>query len=177
MLKFADETEERYFRTFLNETVAGLEGWVESSFWKRLILQAWVEKPFTQKVVTALAAMSNSKKILYIIEIDTAHRAIVAQLTEFAYKQYRKALQGMRNALKKDGHSRKAVVGCILLCCFESLVRKTASAHQHVMACCLFMRSELLGSFHDSPSLVSKEPRCGRTSHSLHAAQSYTILI
>lgn len=155
-LKFADETEERYFRTFRNETVAGLEGWIESSFWKRLILQAWVEKPFTQKVVTAPAAISNSKKISYNIEIDTTHRAIVAQRTEFAYKQYQKALQGMKKALEKDGHSRNSVMGCTLVCCFESLVRKTASAHQHGMARCPFMRLELLGSFHDPP--VSKEP-------------------
>jgi hypothetical protein len=132
-LKFADETEELYFRTFQNETAAELEGWFDSSFWHRLILQACVEEPFTQKVVTALAAMSTSKKLLHDTDIDTdtSRRAVVAQQTEFAYKQYQKALQEMRNALEKAGDSRKALIGCILVCCFESLVGNTASAHAH----------------------------------------------
>jgi hypothetical protein len=152
-LKFADETEERYFRTFQNETAAELEGWFDSSFWHRLILQACVEEPFTQKVVTALAAMSTSKKLLHYTDKDTSHRAIVAQQTEFAYKQYQKALQEMRNALEKAGDSRKALIGCILVCCFESLVGNTASAHAHgtfysrVNLGYFFVRSESLGTF------------------------------
>jgi hypothetical protein len=62
---------------------------------------------------------------------DTSNRAIVAHQTEFAYKQYQKALQEMRNALEKAGDSRKALISCILVCCFESLVGNTASAHGH----------------------------------------------
>jgi hypothetical protein len=150
MLKLVDDTEERYFRIFQYETAAELEGWFESSFWKRLILQACVEEPFTQKVVTALISrLSTSKKRSYNIEMDTAHRAIVAQQAEFAYKQYQKALLGARKALKNDGDNRKALMGCILVCCFESHVGDTAREYQHGMAYSLFMRLELLRSCHN----------------------------
>ena len=140
-LRFADETEERFFRTFQNETAAELEGWFDSSFWHRLILQACVEEPFTQKVVIAVAAMSTSKKLLRNAGPDTgtSHRAIVAQQTEFAYKQYQKALQQMRTALERAGDSRKALIGCILVCCFESLVGNIASAHAHGKSCLCFI--------------------------------------
>lgn len=130
-LRFADETEERYFRTFQNETAAELEGWFDSTFWDRLILQACVEEPFTKKVVMALAAISTSKKLVTSADSESASRAIVVQQTEFAYKQYQKALQEMRNVLEKAGDSRKALMSCILVCCFESLVGNVASAHAH----------------------------------------------
>jgi hypothetical protein len=78
--------------------------------------------------------MSTSKKLSSNVDKDTSHRALVVQQTEFAYKQYQKALQEMRNALERAGDSRKALMGCILVCCFESLVGNIASAHAHGMA-------------------------------------------
>jgi hypothetical protein len=96
--------------------------------------------------------MSTSKKLSNNLETDTSRRALVVHQTEFAYKQYQKALQEMRNALEKAGDSRKALMGCILVCCFESLVGNIASAHAHGMTyshsnCHLLMRAESLGGF------------------------------
>jgi hypothetical protein len=58
VLRFADETEERYFRTFQNETAAELEGWFESSFWDRLILQGKPLSPY--QIVILLLESSGS---------------------------------------------------------------------------------------------------------------------
>jgi len=40
----------------------------------------------------------------------------------------------MRTSLQRAGDSRKAVIGCLLVCCFESLVGNTASAHAHAIS-------------------------------------------
>lgn len=133
-MKFANEIEERYFRTFQTETAAELAGVFDSTFWDCLLLQTCLEEPFAKMVVMALAAMSKSRKLSQHIDSDPAYRSVVAQQKEFAYKQYQTALKEMRTSLQKSGDSRKAVIGCLLVCCFESLVGNTASAHANALS-------------------------------------------
>ena len=87
-----------------------------------------------QKVVSALSAMSTSRKLSLKVDLDPAHRSIIAQQTMFALKQYQKALKEMRVSLQMEGDSRKALMACLLVCCFESLSGSTASAHAHAVS-------------------------------------------
>ncbi|KAG0647490.1 hypothetical protein D0Z07_6747 [Hyphodiscus hymeniophilus] len=134
VLKFEDEFEERCFTTFRTETAAELGGVFGSPFWDSILLQACHQEPFTQKIVMAISAMSTSKKISRRIDSDLAYRSIVAQQIEFAYKKYQAALREIQVDLQKEGDSRKAIIACLLVCCFEILVGNTASAYAHAVS-------------------------------------------
>jgi hypothetical protein len=64
VLRFADETEERYFRTFQNETAAEFEGWFESSFWGRLILQGKPLSPYQTIILLLVSSWSGASREL-----------------------------------------------------------------------------------------------------------------
>ena len=129
ILKFADEIEERNFRTFQTETALELTGLFDTGFWDGALLKACVEEPFAQKVAMAIAAMSTVKKLSHRVDAAQAYRSIIPQQTEFAYRQYHRALKEMRTSLEQAGDSRKALIGCLLVVCFESIVGNIASAH------------------------------------------------
>ncbi|KAE9368924.1 hypothetical protein N431DRAFT_382727 [Stipitochalara longipes BDJ] len=133
-LKFADEIEERYFNTFQTETVSELAGVFGNPFWHSILLPACHEEPFIKKVAMALAAISTSKKLSSHTYSDQAYRSIIAQQTEFAYKQYQAALKEMRIRLQEASDSRKAVIACLLICCFECRVGNLGIAHAHAIS-------------------------------------------
>ena len=82
----------------------------------------------------ALSAISTSRKLSLQVKSDLAYHSVSAQQAEFAFKQYQKALKEMRTCLEKAGDSRKALIACLLVCCFESLVGNMASAHVHAIS-------------------------------------------
>jgi len=133
-LRFADDLEERHFRNFQMETAAELSGIFDTTFWNRLLLQACHEEPFVKKIVMALSAVSTSKKLSLRTNSSAVERAINAQQTGFALMQYQKALKEIRTSLASRADSRKAVIACLLVCCFESLLGNLASAHAHALS-------------------------------------------
>jgi len=133
-LRFADELEERYFRNFQRKTAAELAGIFDTTFWDRLLLQACHEEPFVKKIVMALSAVSTSNKLSLRHNASAIDRAINAQQTEFALKQYQQALKEIRASLANTGDTRKAVIACLLVCCFESLLGNVGSAHAHALS-------------------------------------------
>jgi hypothetical protein len=70
-----------------------------------------------------------TRGLLRHVDSAPAYRSIVAQQTEFAYKQHQTALKEMRSSLPKSTDTRKVLIGCLLVCCFESLIGNLASAH------------------------------------------------
>jgi hypothetical protein len=115
---FQTETEHLYFRRFQDDIASGLSGTLETSLWNRLMLQACHDEPFVRSAVVAISALSTSKSL----PIGSSTE-IVSQHTEFALQQYNQAIRIMRTSLTQTANNspRRALIACLLVCCFESL--------------------------------------------------------
>ena len=82
------------------------------------MLQACHEEPFARNAIVAISALSASKSLAIKSSLE-----IVTQHKEFALQQYEKAIRTMRVSLSQsvETNPRKALIACLLVCCFESL--------------------------------------------------------
>ena len=97
-----------------------LTGLLRSSLWNRIILQACHRHSYVRDAVIALAALKES---IYPAG-GAASKDLSAQHYSFALCEYGKAIRNMREALAVSNEAekvRKALIGCILVFCFESL--------------------------------------------------------
>jgi hypothetical protein len=116
---FQTEREHHYFLKFQDEIASGLSGTLETSLWNHLMLQACHDEPFVRNAVVAISALNTSKSIEYSMPSNE----VVAQHKEFALQQYELAIRTMRVSLSRsvENNPRKALIACLLVCCFESL--------------------------------------------------------
>lgn len=120
--------EKRGFEYFLQNTAAELSGYYDSSFWSKLILAASAQKPALRHAVVALGALHE----------DFAQKGLVFtggkdQKSEFAVKQYAKAMGALRKSLASEKEEPlTALMSCILFVCFDSLRGYYESAMVHL---------------------------------------------
>lgn len=123
--------ERRGFNFFLCNTAAELSGYYDSPFWEHLILAASAQKPSLRHAVLAIGALheSFSRKRL----MPPTPSAEEDQNTEFAMKQYAKALCTLRKSLSSGKEEPlTALMSCILFVCFDSLRGYFESAIVHL---------------------------------------------
>ncbi|APA14016.1 hypothetical protein sscle_12g087860 [Sclerotinia sclerotiorum 1980 UF-70] len=132
-LPFRDETEERYFRTYLTKTSISVT-WSRSrvfstSLWDRIIMQAAHDESYLREMLIAIGSFTESKDVQLRGYVDEA-----AQMRVFAVKRYGLALRSMSVGLSKLESSegpRKALICCLLVCCFEWLLGNNFTALVH----------------------------------------------
>ncbi|KAE9367698.1 hypothetical protein N431DRAFT_348684 [Stipitochalara longipes BDJ] len=110
-----DNPEEwTYFQRFCNYTVGRLSGLRESELWSRIVLQATQAEPSIRHAATAIGALD-------LKSYTSAGDESIKFRKQFAYKEYQKAIVGMRKTLAaKGGDTRMRLVACILFACFEA---------------------------------------------------------
>ncbi|KAG4438187.1 hypothetical protein IFR05_006311 [Cadophora sp. M221] len=132
IMKFENETEQRHFQSFQLELVAELAGAFDNRFWNRLVMQGCQDEPFILKTVTALSALSTAKKLSQTGKLgQTISSTLSASHMEFAFMEYEKALHLMAVTLKDQPSPRKALMMCLLVCCFEGMAGNTLAAITH----------------------------------------------
>ncbi|KAH7336701.1 hypothetical protein BKA65DRAFT_38455 [Rhexocercosporidium sp. MPI-PUGE-AT-0058] len=130
--KFESEMEQRYFRSFQLELVAELAGAFDNRFWNCLVMQGCQDEPFILKAVTALSALSTAKKVSQtVMHGQTMSTTLAASHMEFAFMEYEQALHLMAVTLKDSPSPRKALMMCLLVCCFECMAGNTLAAANH----------------------------------------------
>jgi hypothetical protein len=130
-IKFQTEAEEKHFQRFQTEIAGEISGTFFTPFWNNLILRAAQDEPFVLDTVIALSSLGSSKKMLRGTNKSSSSLALATQYEQFAFGQYQKALQVMRTSLSNHGDPRKALIGCILVCCFEGLAGNILTALAH----------------------------------------------
>ena len=93
-----------------------------NKLWDHLIPQAGEGVPFIGRAVIALGALSKSQSLG---QKDNPHHS-------YALSQYVQALKGMRKSIVENpGDLRTAIIGCLLVFCFESLQGHHRAASLH----------------------------------------------
>lgn len=122
---FADDNEQRYFQFFCDSTAKEFTGFqFRNDTWTSLIPQACYDEPFVKHAVIALAALNKTIQAARIITggksfdfreggLDSHHK--------FALQHYSNAVQRMNEALSSGANIRTAIIGCLLIVCFETL--------------------------------------------------------
>ncbi|KAK6609139.1 C6 zinc finger domain protein [Botrytis cinerea] len=111
-LPFRDESEERYFRTYLTKTSISVT-WsrsrvFSSSLWDRIIMQAAHDESYLREMLVAIGSFAESKDVQSRGYADEA-----VQMRVFAVKRYGLALRSMSVGLSKLETSegpRKALI-------------------------------------------------------------------
>lgn len=123
-LVFANEQEQSYFQRFCVNTVDHFSGAKGSDFWKRTVLQASDAQPCIRHAVAAIGALDLGK---VMTKVDES----VKTRSDFAYREYEKAISGLRKALvSKNCDIRTQLISTILFCCFEAYHENTLLAHK-----------------------------------------------
>ena len=123
---FANESENRFFQLFVANTANRLSGVFESDLWSRLVLQACESEASIRHAVIAIGALDMTSMATQISQAkggqtpnENADSAIDCH--RFALKQYSKAISCMREGLTRGNQPlRTALLGCILIVCFET---------------------------------------------------------
>lgn len=93
--------------------LTGLRG---SELWNRVILQATQSDPSIRAAATAIGALDFQN---FSTQDDGAEFAKLRK--QFAYKEYQKAIVGIRKTLSaKDCDIRTRLIACLLFACFEA---------------------------------------------------------
>ena len=110
--------------------VPELTGILSTSLWNRIILQACHSELYVREAVTALAAL--------VLSLSQTYNGSPAELSHphyaFALHEYGSAIRNMRRALSsanQENSTRKALMGCVLVFCFEAFQgnKELAIAH------------------------------------------------
>ncbi len=124
---FETETSGHRFRIYLENSAKQIAGPFPSSLWEKMIPQISEMEPFVRHAVIAIGALSKPA-------LQQNSPLILPQSPDYEYalREYGKALQGMRNAIANGEHDlQKALVACLLVFCFESMVGNQVSAAIH----------------------------------------------
>jgi hypothetical protein len=111
-----DNPEEwTYFQRFCSYSVQRLSGLRGSEFWCRVVLQATQVEPSIRHAATAIGALDLNALT------PTRDDEAIKLRRQFAYKEYQKAIVGIRKTLsEKDCDITTRLVACILFACFEA---------------------------------------------------------
>jgi hypothetical protein len=114
--------EARYFVYYCEGISSQIGGPFGNKLWDQVIPQAGSEVPFIGRAVIALGALSKSQSER---QKENPHHA-------YALAQYVRALQGMRRSVREHPSDvRTALIGCLLVFCFESLQGHQGAASAH----------------------------------------------
>lgn len=132
--RFRSEQDLRYFRFFCEEAATHIaEPYQRSkSLWSNLIPQASESIPFVHHAIVALGALSKvSKETRNFLLPEEGGIKDVQLRREYEYglQEYRKALQGMRQATEIGDHDTKTLLlATVLAFCIETLQGAQLSA-------------------------------------------------
>ena len=134
---FQNELEARYFRTFRSDIINEISGIWDHSFWNRVILPG-CDEPFIRDIVLAISAINlsikESRKRAKTLE-DGGSLATSRKHYQFALERYGRAVRTMRTTLtNEERHLRKALIGCLLVFCFEGFQGYPKQALIHVVS-------------------------------------------
>jgi hypothetical protein len=100
-----------------------------NKLWDQMIPQAGEGVPFIGRAVIALGALSKSKSLSFISLHPESERE---SHSRYALSQYVQALKGMRKSISENPKDvRTALIGCLLVFCFESLQGHQGAASLH----------------------------------------------
>lgn len=155
------EDESRYFQVFMDHSANELSGFLDPSFWTRLVLQESHIVPPIRHAVIAIGALNKSLesaprpnlKVNIIQSIDKKHH-------ENAVLQYLKAIQALNNYITESDSPqlRTALVACLLFICFETFQGSYASSVQQTYGGLKILRSYYQGKPGSKPWIP---PRSG----------------
>ncbi|CZR68084.1 uncharacterized protein PAC_17983 [Phialocephala subalpina] len=132
-LPFQNEMEERFFRSYMTKTTVSLS-WIQcqdfaSTLWDCLIMQAAHDEAFVRDAIIAIGALTESKMAL-----RRGSSVEAPEMRRFALHRYGRAIRTMRSSLairETSDNPRKALIGCLLVCCFEGLNGNSFTALSH----------------------------------------------
>ncbi|KAN0103232.1 hypothetical protein V8E51_011545 [Hyaloscypha variabilis] len=120
---FRNEAENRYFDAFRMDVIPEISGIWDDSFWGNIVLTA-CDEPFILDAVLAIAAISLSikenRRTLENLVDGTVDSKVSSKHYRFALERFGRAVRTMRSTLTNDEQDlRKALIGCLLVFCFE----------------------------------------------------------
>jgi hypothetical protein len=129
------EIENRYFRNFQRTAAMGLDGIWGWYFWNHLMLQNSHHEPFIWHSIIAIGALLKFHESSHSAGVHALAGIIpdVARLhRQFAIAKYGAAVKLMQKAIDVGTtNPRQALLGCLIVVCFEILLgnRRTALGH------------------------------------------------
>jgi Fungal Zn(2)-Cys(6) binuclear cluster domain/Fungal specific transcription factor domain len=165
-----NDMEDRYFEAFRKEIIPEISGIWNNSFWDSIVLTA-CDEPFIRDAVLAIAAINLSikedRKKPRTGEARTGSSTSSAKHYQFALERFGRAVRTMRSTLtNEEHHLRKALIGCLLVFCFEGFQGYPKQALVHVISGYHLLQSWLLKKAHPlvlpnstppASSLIEKE--------------------
>jgi hypothetical protein len=124
-----EQEERRAFHFFRSHSVRALQGYFDSEFWSRLVLQASHTEPTVRHAVIALGSLheTTQNKDSAVLKVEKAY-------DKFALQQCNKAIANLTQGLCARGQRRIEVLlmSCALFVCFETLQGNYESALTHM---------------------------------------------
>lgn len=118
-----------FFRTY---TTAEFAGEFSTEFWEKRVFQAATIDPSIRHGILALGAIHKN----YTETYQQSPQAVADNPTPiqaFAFRQYTKAIQILRESIVREPHSLDmTLISCILFICFDCLVGDQAAALVHL---------------------------------------------
>lgn len=147
-----NEMEDRYFEAFRKDVIPEISGLWDNSFWDNIILTA-CDEPFIRDAVLAISAINLSiredRKRPRTLEGATGGSKISTQHYQFALERFGRAVRTMRSTLTNDEqHLRKALIGCLLVFCFEGFQGYPKQALVHVISGYHLLQSWMIKKSH-----------------------------
>lgn len=152
---FLNQSDYAYFRFFREHSTRILAGPYRDNLWERVILQACHEEPSIRALAASIGALElsisssgGSASDLLLLEWPHAPaRATRAAGSHYSYalEQYGKGLTEIRRVTEsqKPDAARHALIGAILIYCFESIYDGPETAIPHFEKALCFINTEL----------------------------------
>jgi len=124
-----EQEERRAFHFFRSYSVRAMQGYFDSEFWSRLVLQASYTEPTIRHAVIALGSLHETTQ-----NKDSAVRKAGKAYDKFALQQCNKAIANLTQGLCARGQRSIEVLlmSCALFVCFEILQGNYESALTHM---------------------------------------------
>lgn len=127
MARFTDDTENRYFRYYIEQTAFQIQGPFRTQIWNRLIPQAGELQPYIRQAIVAIGALSKSYAETELPSPSSLHQM-------FALKAYGRALKGMREEVQTMPNNFTLIIAALLMFSFESMQGHQAAANMHAVS-------------------------------------------
>ena len=124
-----EQEERRAFHFFRNNSIMALQGYFDSEFWSRLVLQACHTEPTIRHAVIALGSLHETTQ-----NKDSAMLKNGEAYDKFALQQCNKAITNLNQGLAVKGQQSIQVLlmSCVIFVCFETLQGNYESALTHM---------------------------------------------
>jgi hypothetical protein len=128
------------------------------SLWTRIIMQAAHDEYGLRELIVAIGAHTISQELQHI-----GNAAEGAKMKQFAMQRYGEAVREINLRLSEldyEEGTRKALLACLLICCFEGLLGNTFASLKHAESGNKMMRKWIKkhGSNHRKAGITSPAP-------------------